>query len=134
MMSKRIEYLFFNIYNWYYQMSLYRPAIKPGPQTIFLLSLSAGCWIFLPYFLCDRLILHFALPEKIMVPIMFIICVLLYVWFSSLFIDNYKYLEIYNKYKVNAENTVKRKRDRLISFILVILPFLLLILCGFFIF
>jgi hypothetical protein len=130
-MTRKIEYIIFNIYNWYYKMSLYRRQINPGSLTVHQFAVSAAMWVFLIYVLCDRLFIHHYLKKRIALPIIFMIWVLFYGLFSNALLDNFKYLDIYNKFKDYAANNAHAKRDMILSFLIVLLPFIIMIIYAF---
>jgi len=126
----KIEYLFFNIYNWYYQMSLSRPKINPSGQTVFLFSASLGGWCIVFWDFLMQVILHQNYNRRNAEIITLALVFIFYYIFDRLFIDNSKYLEIYNKFKEYSRLNVKRKRDTALSFLIIFMPYLLIIVYG----
>src|SRR5579872_1142414 len=110
-MNKTFEYLFFNVYNWYYKMALLRRRIEPAYLTVSIIAFSVAMWAFAIYLFCDRVFFHHYLTSKILAPLMIIVWALFYYLLSSAFLDNYKYLDIYNKYKEYAASNKKARRD-----------------------
>jgi hypothetical protein len=129
-MKYRFEYLFFNVYNWYNKMKLSGRKVDPGYLTVAIFAFSGSMWGFAIYLFCDHFFIHHYLQEKILGPCLAIVWVLFYYLFSSALLDNYKYLDIYNKYKDYTTSNAKAKRDTLISILFVILPFLIVLTYG----
>ena len=129
-MKRRFEYLFFNIYNWYNEMRLSGRKVDPTYLTVSLFAFSGTSWGFVIYVFCDRLFIHNYLEEKIMVPCLTMLWVLFYYLLSTALIDNYKYLNIYNKYKPYAASNTKAKRDTVFSILFVVLPVLIELTYG----
>src|ERR1700743_1015360 len=44
---KHVDYLYFNVYNYFYRISQYRPSFNPRMQTMYLFSLGSGGWLLL---------------------------------------------------------------------------------------
>jgi hypothetical protein len=112
-------------------MKRYGRQVNPEIVTVAQFAGSAATWVFLVYVACDRLFIHHYLKEKFTVPVMMIIWVFFYYLIDRALIDNYKYLDIYNKYKDYASNNSKAKRDLILSFILVSLPFIIIVIYAF---
>jgi hypothetical protein len=121
----KLEYLFFNVYNWYYKMSLYRPKVNPKVQTVFVFALCIGGWCIILFLLLVGVILHRPYNQRNVMLVGASIIFLFYFIFDRVFIDSYKYLDIYNKYKEYAKTNVKGKRDTAISFLIIFMPYLL---------
>ncbi len=110
---KYFEYLFFYIYDWYYQMSLYRPKVIPADATFMSLLFGTIGWLafLLQLFVHFVKDLTYGTNSKIGTAIVVIIIIGMY---SNLLFDNYKYIEIHNRYKeVLKEN---KRRNLIISF------------------
>lgn len=129
-MKQKIEYLFFNIYNWYYEMSLYRPQVKAGPLTILMLSACNIGWIVLLFSVTVQEIMHRQFNTKTLGYIAFGIMIFFQYVFNRIFIDNFRYLDIYNKYKDYSKSNPHKKRDTFVSFSIIFLPYFLIILYG----
>ena len=44
---KHVDFLYFNVYNYFYRISQLRPSFNPRMQTMYLFSLGSGGWILL---------------------------------------------------------------------------------------
>jgi hypothetical protein len=127
-MNKRFEYLFFNVYNWYYKMKLSGRNVDPGMLTVSAFAICCSMWGLVIYAFCDRLFIHHYLGQKILAPIVIIVWVISYYLFSNALLDNYKYLDIYNKYKEYAATNAKAKRDTLLSILFLVLPVIVMVI------
>jgi hypothetical protein len=128
-MKWKFDYLFFNVYNWYNKMRLSGRKVDPTYLTVAIFAFSHTMWCFAIYLFCDRLFIHHYL-NKIMWPCLTIVWILFYYFLNTALIDNYRYLDIYNKYKDYAASNTKAKRDTLISILFVILPVLIVLTVG----
>jgi len=125
MINRYIEYLFFNFYNWYLKMGLYRPKISPGPQTVLLFVMGSMGWLIFFYAMYEHVILRQNVKLNNVGRVVVVVMVLIFFFiYNKLFIDNDKYLEIYRKYKDFSESNLKKKRDLFLSFTIIFIPYL----------
>jgi len=55
---KHVDYLYFNIYNYFYRLSHHRSVINPRMQAMYLFSLGSGGWLLLLESLYLHLVKH----------------------------------------------------------------------------
>ena len=61
---KHVDFLYFNVYNYFYRISQMRPSFNPRMQTMYLFSLGSGGWILLLESLYLHLIKHGRFASK----------------------------------------------------------------------
>ena len=125
---KHIDYLYFNIYSYFYRTSLDRQNFNTRIQTMYLFSLGSGGWLLL----LESLYLHtwrhswFSSQGQ-----SGLFAVSLYaltsVLFYNIFITRDRDLEIFGKYKESWSRNPKRKRHFIISVFVLVMPYLMLI-------
>ena len=126
-MLKHIDYLYFNIYNYFYRLSHYRPSLNFRTQAMFLFSLGSGGWLLLIESVYLKFIKHirFSSPMQSMVfasSIYFLTAAL----FHYIFIVKDRDQKIFWKYEGLAEQHPKQKKHLLISLFVLALPYLIL--------
>ena len=124
---KHIDYLYFNIYNYFYRLSHYRPSLNFRTQAMFLFSLGSGGWLLLMESIYLHFIKHtrFASPMQSMV-FASSIYVLTAALFHYIFIVKDRDQKIFGRYEERAEQNPKQKRHFLISIFVLALPYLVL--------
>src|SRR5579872_5588533 len=125
-MKRRMDIIFFNIYNWYSELKLTQRFVDPVVMTLMAFTLSASFWIFLLYALCDHFFIHHLLQQNVLYICVLILGGILFNIFRKIFIERGQYLDIYSKYKDRYKTGKNRKRDLVISFTILYFPVLLL--------
>ncbi len=126
---KHLEYVYFNIYNFYQQRSISLTGYAARIQTIFIASLSAGGWVLLfqtvflrvfrrAWFTSQSLAMTFALS-------VYLISALL---FYQIFIVNNYDEKIVTKYETSWANNPNKQRSFLICALVTAAPYLLLLI------
>jgi len=129
-MLKHIDYLYFNIYNYFYRLSTYRQSINFRTQAMYLFSLGSGGWLLL----FESIYLHFIKHTRFTSPMQSMvfatsIYVLTAALFHYIFIVKDRDQKIFGKYEDLAEGNPKQKRHLLISFGVLAFPYV--VLAGF---
>jgi len=122
---KRVEYLYFNIYNHFYQRSFSSQDFNARIQAMYLFSLSIGGWILFLEALYLRVIRHSWFSSK-SGSVMFAASVYLLIalFFNYIFIVNESDRKIFGKYEEAWERNPNKKRDLLISVFVIVAPYL----------
>ena len=124
---KHIDYLYFNIYNYFYRLSHSRPILNFRTQAMFLFSLGSGGWLLLMESVYLKFIKHtrFSSPMQSMVfasSIYFLTAAM----FHYIFIVKDRDQKIFYRYEGVADQNPKQKRHLWISFFVLALPYLVL--------
>jgi len=124
---KHIDYLYFNIYSYFYRLSHSRPILNFRTQAMFLFSLGSGGWLLLMESVYLKFIKHtrFASPMQSMV-FASSIYFLTAAFFHYIFIVKDRDQKIFSKYESIADQNPKQKRHLWISFFILALPYLVL--------
>jgi len=124
---KHIDYLYFNIYNYFYRLSHYKPSLNFRTQAMFLFSLGSGGWLLLIESVYLKFVKHtrFASPMQSMIFASSIYC-LTAALFHYIFIVKDRDQRIFWKYEGIAEQNPKQKRHFWISIFVLALPYLVL--------
>lgn len=125
---KYVDYLYFNIYNYFYRLSLYRRSFNPRMQAMYLFSLGSGGWLLL----MEALYLHFLKHTRFSSPMQSTIFatsiyMLTTVFFNYYFIIRDRDLEIYGKYEKTVKPKKKRKRHFFVSVCILAMPYIALL-------
>jgi hypothetical protein len=125
---KHIDYLYFNIYNYFYKISQYRQGFNVRIQAMYLFSLGLGGWILLLEALYLHIIKHAWFSSSAESTIFAAsIYMLTAVLFNYIFIVKHRDLKIFGKYEELSNKNPKRKRHLIISVSILLLPYLALI-------
>src|SRR5579859_3448463 len=124
---KHIDYLYFNIYNYFYRLSLYRRSLNFRSQAMYLFSIGSGGWLLL----LESIYLHFVKHTRFASPMQSMIFassiyILTAALFHYIFIVKDRDQAIYGKYEELADQHPKQKRHFLISIFVLALPYLVL--------
>jgi len=123
-----IEYLYFNIYNHFYQRNYHSQDFYARIQAMYLVSLSAGGWMLLLETAYLRIIRHSWFSSK---PGAILFAATVYLLtafiFNHIFIVNEKDRKIYGKYEGEWNSNPKKKRDLLISVFVILVPYIFLV-------
>ena len=125
---KHVDYLYFNIYNYFYRMNLYRQSVNHRIQAMYLFSLGLGGWLLL----MESIYLHTIKHSRFTSPIESTIFassiyLLTAAFFNYIFIVRDRDQKIYGKYEEKFMQNPKRKQHFFISLGILILPYLAMI-------
>jgi hypothetical protein len=126
---KHLEYVYFNIYNYYQQRSISLTGYAARLQTIFIASLSIGGWVLLfqtvflrifrhAWFTSQSLAMTFALSVYLITALLF---------YQIFIVNNYDE-KIVNKYETSWANNPNKQRSFLICALVAAAPYLLLLI------
>ena len=125
---KHIDYLYFNIYSYFYRASQYRENLNARVQAMYLFSLGSGGWLLLLQSLYLHLIKHTRFSSKIESTIFAIAIFMLTAVLSNyIFIVKHRDLKIFGKYEDLVEGHPKRKLHLGISIAILLLPYAILL-------
>ncbi len=127
---KHVDYLYFNIYNYFYRHSLNRNSVNPRMQAMYLFSLGSGGWLLLMESLYLHLIKHsrFVSPAESTV-FAGSIYMLTTLFFYSIFIVRDRDIRIFGRYEELFLQNPRRKLHFVLSFGVLLLPYM--VLAGF---
>jgi hypothetical protein len=124
---KPIEYLYFNIYNHFYQRNYHSQDFYARIQAMYLFSLSIGGWILFFEAVYLRIVRHSWFTSKAgSIAFAASIYLLIALIFHYIFIVNESDRKIFGKYEEQWVRNPKKKRDLLISVFVIAVPYLLL--------
>ncbi len=122
---KHIDYLYFNIYNYFYRVSQYRQNFNARIQAMYLFSLGSGGWLLFLQSLYLHGIKHTRFSSRAQSAFF---AVSLYILTASLF--NYIYIvkdrdqKIFGKYEELSNENPKGRLHFIISIGILIIPYL----------
>lgn len=124
---KHIDYLYFNIYNYFHRISL-NQSFNVRIQAMYLFSIGAGGWLLLLESAYLHLLRHSWFSSKgesmIFAVSLYLLCALLS---NYVFIMKDRDLQIFGKYEALANRNPKRNRHLFISIGIMVLPYVALI-------
>lgn len=124
---KHIDYLYFNIYDYFHRLSSYRQNFNARIQAMYLFSLGLGGWLLLLQTSYLRLIMHHRFSSRGESAIFaFSIYMLTAAMSNYIFIIKHRDLKILDKYEDIAGQNPKRKAHFLISLGILVMPYLIL--------
>jgi hypothetical protein len=124
---KHVDYLYFNIYSYFYRISQARQTFNPRIQTMYLFSLGSGGWLLLLEALYLHLIKHTRSASHAESTIFSAsVYMLTTLFFNYIFIVKDRDLKIFGKYEEQSNKNPKRKWHFVVSVIVLILPYLTL--------
>jgi hypothetical protein len=125
---KHVDYLYFNIYNYFYRLSLYRQTLNPRMQAMYVFSLGSGGWLLLFEAIYLHLFKHSRFSSKsestVFAASLYFLTALL---FHYIFIVKDRDLKIFGKYEELSNSNPKRKWHFIFSISILLLPYLGLI-------
>jgi hypothetical protein len=124
---KHVDYLYFNIYNYFYRLSLNRSSINPRMQAMYLFSLGSGGWLLL----LESLYLHLVKHSRFVSPAQSTvfagsIYMLTTFFFHCIFIMRDRDIRIYGRYEELFLQNPRRKLHFILSISVLLLPYALL--------
>jgi hypothetical protein len=130
---KHVDYLYFNIYDYFYRISLERKNFNARVQAMYLFSLGSGGWVLLLEALYLHVIKHSRFSSRVESTIFAAsIYMLTLVLFNYIFITKDRDLKIFGKYEELSIPNPKRKRDLIISLGVLSIPYIVLIIFAVF--
>lgn len=125
---KHVDYLYFNIYNYFYRISQQRNSPNPRMQAMYLFSLGTGGWLLLIESVYLHLIKHsrFSSPAQSTI-FAGSIYLLAAFFFHYIFIVRDRDQKIFGRYEQVFEQNPKRKQHFLVSIGVLLLPYALLV-------
>ena len=125
---KHVDYLYFNIYNYFYRISRDRSGINPRMQAMYLFSLGSGGWLLL----LESVYLHFIRHSRFTSPAQSTvfagsIYLLTAFFFHYIFIVRERDLRIFGRYEVSFDRNPHRKQHFLLSMGILLIPYAALI-------
>ncbi|RYG04801.1 MAG: hypothetical protein EOO02_05285 [Chitinophagaceae bacterium] len=125
---KPLEYVYFNIYNHCYQRDIRSGEYFARFQAMYLFSLSVAGWVLFMQAVYLRFIKHswFASKPGAMIFATTIYLLTAFV-FHRIFIVNQHDQRIYDKFYGSYDRNPNKKRDLLVSFFLISIPYILLL-------
>lgn len=123
---KHIDYLYFNIYNYFYRSN--RQSLNFRTQTMYLFSIGSGGWLLL----FESIYLHFIKHTRFASPMQSMIFassiyILTAALFHYIFIVKDRDQKIYGKFEELSEQHPKQKRHFVLSLFVLALPYLVLV-------
>jgi len=125
---KHIDYLYFNIYSYFYRISQYRPIFNPRMQAMYFFSLGSGGWLLLMESVYLHFIKHSRFASK-MESTVFAGCIymLTAAFFHYIFIVKDRDQKIFGKYESLSGRHPKRRQHLVLSLSVLLLPYVLLV-------
>ena len=125
---KHVDYLYFNIYNYFYRISLSRQSVNHRMQTMYLFSMGLGGWLLF----LESVYLHTIKHSRFTSPIQSTIFassiyLLTAAFFNYVFIVRDRDQKIFGKYEQKFMRNPKRKQHFALSMAILILPYLAMI-------
>lgn len=125
---KYLDYLYFHVYNHFYQTSQTKQTFNPRLQAMYLFSLALGGWLLLLEAIYLHLVKHawFASPSVSMIysTSIYLLSASL---FHHIFIVKDRDLKIFGKYEKSFSQHPRRKWHLLFSASILALPYLVLV-------
>jgi hypothetical protein len=124
---KHVDYLYFNIYNYFYRLSLNRSSINPRMQAMYLFSLGSGGWLLL----LESLYLHLVKHSRFVSPAQSTVFagslyMLTAFFFHYIFIVRDRDMRIFGRYEEVFEQNPRRKLHFVLSIGVLLLPYVVL--------
>lgn len=130
---KHIDYLYFNIYSYFYRTSLDRQDFNTRIQTMYLFSLGSGGWLLLLESLYLHTLRHSWFSSQAQSGVFAVsLYVLTAALFYNIFIIKDRDLKIFGKYEEEANQNPKRKWHLILSFGVLAMPYLVLLFFAIF--
>jgi len=124
---KHVDYLYFNIYNYFYRTSQFRQNFNPRIQAMYLFSLGSGGWLLL----MEALYLHGIKHTRFESPVQSTffaasVYLLTALFFNYIFIVKDRDQKIFGKYVELAEQNPRQKQHLIISAGVLAMPYIAL--------
>lgn len=124
---KHVDYLYFNIYNYFYRLSMGRSSINPRMQAMYMFSLGSGGWLLL----LESLYLHLLKHSRFVSPAQSTvfagsIYMLAAFFFHYIFIVRDRDIKIFDRYEQLFDRNPRRKLHFVLSMGVLLLPYAVL--------
>lgn len=124
---KHVDYLYFNIYSYFYRLSMGRSSINPRMQAMYLFSLGSGGWLLL----LESLYLHLLKHSRFVSPAQSTvfagsIYMLTALFFHYIFIVRDRDQKIFDRYEQLSGRNPRRKLHFVLSMGVLLLPYAIL--------
>lgn len=121
---KHVDYLYFNIYNYFYRQSMDRSSINPRMQAMYLFALGSGGWLLL----LESLYLHLLKHSRFISPAQSTIFagsiyMLTASFFYYIFIVRDRDIKIFGRYEQLFDRNPRRKLHLILSIGVLLLPY-----------
>jgi hypothetical protein len=125
---KHVDYLYFNIYNYFYRISQERQSANPRMQAMYLFSLGSGGWLLLMESVYLHLIKHsrFSSPMQSTIFAASIYALTAF-FFHYIFIVRDRDQKIFGRYEGTFQKNPKRKQHLMLSLGVLLVPYLVLV-------
>ena len=127
-----VDYLYFNVYNYFYRISQYRPSFNPRMQTVYLFSLGSGGWLLMLESLYLHTVKHARFSSRgescFFAMSIYLLTALL---FHYIFIFRDRDQKIFGKYEALSSRNPKRRTHLVVSMIVLFFPYLALMTMAF---
>jgi len=127
-----VDYLYFNVYNYFYKISQYRHSFNPRMQTVYLFSLGSGGWLLLLESIYLHTIKHARFSSRgescFFALSIYLLTALL---FHYIFIFKDRDQKIFGKYEALSSRNPKRHRHLIVSMSVLFIPYMALIAMAF---
>ena len=125
---KHVDYIYFNIYNYFYRISLSRQSVNHRIQTMYLFSLGLGGWLLL----IESIYLHTIKHSRFTSPIQSTvfassIYLLTAAFFNYVFIVRDRDQKIFGRYEEKFMKNPRRKQHFVLSMAILIIPYVAMV-------
>jgi hypothetical protein len=123
-----VDYLYFNIYNYFYRLSQYRQTVNPRMQAMYLFSLGSGGWLLMLETFYLHVVRHTRFVSRVESTVFAAsIYMLTAFFFNYIFIVKDRDQKIFGKYEEPASRHPMRKIHFILSVIVLLIPYLTLL-------
>ena len=125
---KHFEYVYFNIYNYYYQRNQDLTTLPARLWTMYIVSLSTGGWVLFLQAAFLRLVRHawFSSQSLGISFAVFVYVSTALIFYNIIIVNNYDE-KIYNKYEPSWTNNPNKRSGLLFAIFVAIAPYILLL-------
>jgi hypothetical protein len=125
---KIVDYIYFNIYRWYYQMKTKGRRIDPALLTAVTFGLCFGGWFFFVDVIYHLYAKH-SLMNKMDKFILIAVAVLFAGIINEIYSSNDRYAKVHDKY-VTSGKIKDKNRAIIFSFLFIYLPYIILLIAA----
>jgi len=124
---KHVDYLYFNIYNYFHRLSHHSNSINPRMQAMYLFSLGSGGWLLL----LESFYLHLLKHSRFVSPAQSTvfagsIYMLTAFFFYYIFIVRDRDIKIFGRYEETFNRNPRRRLHFILSIGILVLPYMVL--------
>jgi hypothetical protein len=120
---RSVNYLFFNIYNWFYKDGMYNRRINPSLQAVSMFAIGTVLWLILIFNIVTHIfniVNVYNSTERLTIGLIVLVIMAFYNYY---FISSDRYLRIYDQFKDFSKGSKNKRRDLIISFVILLFPF-----------